>query len=92
MGTEEGSQAREPAQTSQGLGTPGDRVDRGRRQGPSSEACLAVRRGGGGLTPVALSPAELKTEEEWRAWDEERKGRGFFFLLIMATNAAVNQH
>jgi hypothetical protein len=28
------------------------------------------------LTPVALSPAELKTEEEWRAWDEERKGRG----------------
>ncbi len=35
-----------------------------------------VERRGGGLTPVALSPAELKTEEEWRAWDEERKGRG----------------
>jgi hypothetical protein len=74
MGTE-GSQAGEPAQSSRGLGTPGDREGRGRRQGPSSGARLAEWRGGG-LTPVALSPAELKTEEEWRAWDEERKGRG----------------
>ena len=74
MGTE-GSQAGEPAQSSRGLGTPGDREGRGRRHGPSSEARLAERRGRG-LTPVAVSPAELKTEEEWRAWDEECKGRG----------------